>query len=68
MKDTASPDCILIPGAEKADDAAMVEDCMGGGMAGLVTVDNMNGAAMSKTICCKLKLLVSPQFSKIGFL
>jgi len=53
MKDTASPDCILIPGAEKADDAAMVEDCMGGGMAGLVTVDNMNGAAMSKTICSK---------------
>lgn len=54
-KDTASPDCIIIPGAEKAAaTAAMVADCQGGGMGGLVTANNgIANAANSKTICTK---------------
>lgn len=43
-------DCIMIPGAEKATaNVAMVNDCMAGGMKGLVTATD----GTTKTICSK---------------
>ena len=53
-------DCILIPGAQKADDGAVVPDKICGTKNGLPTethADSMD--ENSKTICCKLFLFKS---------
>ena len=55
MKDTGPFDCILIPGAEKAADAAMVVDCVAGGMGGIVSASG----TISITVCSKLMLVTS---------
>ena len=55
MKDTGPFDCLLIPGAEKAADAAMVVDCNAGGKGGIVSASG----TISITVCSKLMLVTS---------
>ena len=46
-------DCVMIPGAVKADDDSVVPQSICGTKAGLVTAAGDNG---SKTICCKYSI------------